>query len=408
MKDRLTILFVSQYFHPEQFSNNAIARELVARGHEVHALPCVPNYPGGAFFEGYSHRERREEVWEGVHIHRVGTVPRGQTRWQLALNFLAYPFAAFWTALRRTPKADVAFCSLTSPLTQAVPAIWLRWLRGAPVVIWVQDLWPESVTVTLGVRNRALIRVMEWVCGWIYRRADLVLVQSRAFPPAIERFGVDPARLRFFPNTAATLYRPVAPEDAPEEGALVPQAGFRLMFAGNIGESQDFETLIAAAERLRDRDIAWVIIGSGRGESAARALVAEKGLDCFHFLGRHPEETMPRFFAHADAMLVSLRDEAIFRLTVPYKTTCYLACGKPIVASLTGEGARIVEEAGAGVTAPASDPEALAAAITRMIDAGAEARAEMGRRARACFEANYAPEKIYGDLEGWLREAARS
>ena len=150
-----------------------------------------------------------------------------------------------------------------------------------------------------------------------------------------------------------------------------------------------------------------MIIGSGRDMDRVQKLVSEKGLlERFHFTGRHPAERMPYFFAHADAMLVSLKDAPIFDLTVPYKMQGYMACAKPVVASLSGEGARIVEEAGCGVTAPASTPEALADAIRTMLDTGPEERAAMGRAARTWFEAQYSADKIYDDLEGWLAETA--
>jgi len=407
----MKIAFLSQYFHPETFSNNAIAEALVARGHEVHAVPCVPNYPAGTFFPGYSNRARREETWRGVAIHRARTWPRGRSAASLALNYLVYPVTATWTAMRRVPgRPDVSFVSMPSPLLQAFAGVFLRWLKGTPTVYWVQDIWPESATYTLGLKNPLLTRPLAWLCGWLYRRADLILVQSAAFPAMIERFGVAPGRIRVFPNTAPETYRPVVPEDAPDEAALVPQHGFRLMFAGNIGESQDFDTLIAAADLLRDlADLTWVIVGSGRDMARVQAVIADKGLaDRFVFAGRHPEDRMPFFFAHADAMLVSLKDIPIFALTVPYKIQCYMACGKPIVAALSGEGARIVEEAGAGTVAPAGRPEALARAVRAMHDAGAAERAAMGRRARAFFEARFAADKVYGDLEAWLAEAAAS
>ena len=271
---------------------------------------------------------------------------------------------------------------------------------------WVQDIWPESVTYTLGLRNRLVVGFLNLLCGWLYRRADIVMIQSAAFHDMITRFGVPSERIRILPNTAPETYLPIAPEAAAEYARLVPQDGFRLMFAGNIGESQDFDTLIAAAALLRERrDLHWVIVGSGRDQARVQQLSADCGLeDRFHFLGRFPEEEMPKLFAHADAMLVSLKDIPIFALTVPYKIQCYLACGKPIVASLNGEGARIVEEAQAGVTAAASRPEALADAITRMMEAGAAARAAYAVQARAYFEAHFAAEKVYGTLEATLAE----
>lgn len=403
------IVLISQYFFPEQFSNNAIARELVKRGHAVEAVTCVPNYPAGTFFPGYSNAERREENWEGVSIHRARTVARGKSALSLLANYLVYPLAASWTMFRKLRKRpDVSFVSMPSPLLQALAGIVLKWRTGTPCVYWVQDIWPESATYTLNIRNPLIVRALNALCGWIYRQADLILVQSAGFPDMIARFGVPQDRIRVFPNTAPDTYRPVSSGDAPEQKSLVPQTGFRLMFAGNIGESQDFDTLIGAALRLKARtDLTWVIVGSGRDEERVRRKIAELDIEsAFVFVGRHPEESMPYFFAHADALIVSLKDTPIFSLTVPYKVQCYLACGKPIVAALNGEGARIVREAGAGMVAPASDPEALAAAIAEMMDAGEEARQAMGRSGRAYFDAHYAASIVYGKLEAWLAEAA--
>lgn len=406
----MRISFVSQHFHPEQVSNNGIARGMAERGHEVTVTTAVPNYPAGRFFQGYSNRRSRSETWRGIRIERARTVPRGRSAVTLIANYLSYALFGSLSALASGHKPDVIFASQLSPITMILPGIVRRWRSGAPLVVWVQDIWPESATYTLGLKSPLIVRPLEWLCGWLYRRADLVLVQSAAFPAMIERFGVPSDRIRLFPNTAPAGYRPVAPAEAPAEAALVPQEGFRLMFAGNIGESQDFDTLIAAAELLRDRPaLTWVIVGSGRDMERVQGEIARRGLDDrFVFVGRHPEERMPFFFAHADAMLVSLKKTPIFALTVPYKVQCYMACGKPIVASLDGEGARIVAEAEAGVAAPAGRPEALAAAIRRMVDLAPAERARLGENARRYFDAHFAAEKVFDDLENWLIEAARA
>ena len=403
----MKIAFLSQYFHPETFSNNAIAQDLVKRGHEVNVVACVPNYPAGRFFDGYSNRERREEEWSGAHVTRAWTWPRGRRAISLLTNYLVYPVTASWSLLaKRHRGTDVSFVSMPSPLFQAIAGIVFRWRTGTPCVIWVQDLWPESAVFTLGLRNPLIVRPLSALCGWIYRRADLVLVQSPSFTDRIVERGVDRDRIRVFPNAAPDGYVPMTPAEAPEAGALVPREGFRLMFAGNIGESQDFDTIVAAAERLTDHtELTWVIVGSGRDMDRVRDLIARKGLDDrFAFLGRHPSEDMPRFFAHADAMLVSLKDTPIFGLTVPYKIQGYMACAKPIVASLNGTGAEIVEAAGCGVTAPASSPDA----VRRMLDTPPAERDAMGRRAKEWCDTHYRPEKIYGDLERWLQEVANS
>ena len=408
---QMRIAFISQYFYPEQFSNNAISCELVRRGHDVHAFPSVPNYPGGRFHKGYSNTRNREEEWNRVRISRSFTVPRGRSAITLLLNYLVYPFAASWTMFRRMKQpADVSFVSMPSPLFQALAGIILRWRTGTPCVYWVQDLWPESATYTLGITNRFVVSMLNGICGWLYRKADLVMIQSAAFRPMIMRFGVAPEKIAVLPNTAPDSYRPILPKEAPDEGRLVPAEGFRLMFAGNIGESQDFDTLVEAAELLRNqKHLHWVIVGSGRDEARVRQVVADRGLGGnFHFLGRHPEEAMPRFFAHADAMIVSLRDVPIFALTIPYKVQCYMACGKPIIASLNGEGARIIEESGAGIAVPAAQPRLLADGILAMMQATHQKLDTHAANARRYFESTFSNDRVYGDLDRTLIRVAAS
>ena len=407
----MKILFLSQYFYPEQFSNSRIATGLVDRGMDVEVICCVPNYPKGVFYEGYSNSVRRREVWNGVTIHRVLTIPRGNRALKLIFNYLAYaflsPFKAIQLTIRRRP--GVVFVSLLSPITQAFAGIVVKRIFHVPLVYWVQDIWPESATVNYNISNPFIVRSLSWVCGWIYRQADLIYVQSNAFPPMISRFGVAEDKIRIFPNSAATFYRPVNRQEAENEAQLVPGSGFKIMFAGNIGASQGFESIVEVAEILKSHHtIDWIIIGEGRELNRVRSLVREKGLDDqFHFLGRHPEERMPFFFAHADAMLVTLAKSEIFSLTVPYKVQGYLACAKPIVGSLEGEGARIVKVAGAGVTAPPGKAAQLAREISNLIEMGPETLSEMGKNALEFYRKNYEEKPLLDKLSEDLVQLSR-
>lgn len=405
----MRILFLSQYFAPEAFSNTQIAAWLAEKGHEVTVVSCVPNYPAGEFFEGYSNRQRRREMIGKVEVRRAWTLARGTTKLQLLANYVVYPFAAAWEISRLSAaRADVCFVSMPSPLFQAFAGLFARWRYGTPTVYWVQDLWPETVKYLFDLREGPLLRLLDRLCGWIYRKADIVLVQSAAMPDLVGRHGVPLERIRILPNTAPEYYRPVPRQEAIAHAPVLPKGGFLLLFAGNIGESQGLEVLVHAADKLREReDIAYAIVGSGRGESAVRRQVAELDLiDRFHFLGRHPEEQMPIYFAQADALFMSLKDLPIFTLTVPYKLQTYMACGRPIVASINGEGRRIVEEAGAGYAVPADNPAALAAAIERMADLSSEERDRLGSHGRAFFERNFSTSVVYGILEQALRDAA--
>lgn len=406
----MRIAFVSQYFFPEQFSNNAIAVDMVNRGHDVTVLTAVPNYPRGIFFEGYSNREKRSESWSGVHIDRVWTIARGSKKLTLMANYLTFSITGSIKAMfGRGPKPDVVFVSQLSPILMCLPGIMMARRHGVPLVYWVQDIWPESATHTLGIRNSHVVSLMKKVCGWIYRKADVVLVQSRALPPMIARFGVPEDDIDVLPNTAPDVFRPMSVEDASDVTDHLPTAlmsnGLNIFFAGNIGESQDFDTYIAAAEILKAEgtDVNWIVIGSGRDKDRVEAEINKRGLqDNFCFLGRFPEEDMPKFFAHADAMLVGLKDNDIFRLTVPFKVQCYMACGRPIIGSLNGLGGEIIREAKAGCTAPAETPKALAGEIALLAKASTADRATMGANARRYFEENFHRDKVFGDLEKFL------
>lgn len=399
----LHILYLSQYFHPEQFLNNHIAKALVEAGHRVDVVCCVPNYPAGRFFTGYSNNRRTEENWEGVQIHRVFTIPRGRSRIQLIANYLAYPITASWKIFlrRKQLRADVCFVSMPSPLLQALAGIFAKRVYGVPTIYWVQDIWPDSAVITLKLKNRLIVRFLNWICGWIYRQADVVMVQSDGFHSKIAEFGVDPHRIVTLPNSAPEFFRPLNASAVPERiRALVPQGRRIIMFAGNIGESQDFDTIVAAAQMLPpDSDLIIVVIGSGRDEERVKDKINQIGIgSLFRFLGRHSESDMPAFFACADALLVSLRNEPIFALTVPSKVQAYLACGKPILASLAGEGSRIVSRSGAGLAIRPSSPSDLSQAFTQFASMDNQKLVEMGIRARNLYEEEFSLQSVTNSL----------
>lgn len=404
----LRVLFLSQYFYPEQFSNNGIATELVARGHRVTAIPCVPNYPEGQFYDGYGNFRKRAETWEGVDIRRAWTVARGRTKVQLIANYLTYPLAALWEIIKlHRPKGDVSFVSMPSPLLQAFAGVLAKRLWGIPTVYWVQDLWPETVQQLLGLHDGPFLKLLDKVCGWLYRQADLILVQSAAMPDNLARHGVDPRRIRVLPNTAPPFFRPLPLESIRDVAVEIDRDRFIVLFAGNIGESQGLDVLVEVAGQLGyDDDTLFVLVGDGRARADLEREIAARGLtDRFHFCGRHPEALMPHFFAQADALFASLREAPNFSVIVPYKIQTYMACGKPIIAALDGEGARIIEHSGAGVTSPPGDARGVVNSIRALRLMGSAERMRMGERARLYFEENFSNRVIFDTVEQALRDA---
>jgi glycosyltransferase involved in cell wall biosynthesis len=407
----MRILIVTQYFWPEEFRVNDLALALRSRGHEVSVLTGKPNYPGGKYFPGYGFFGRATEDYKGVRVVRVPLIPRGSGgRLRLLLNFLSYALIGSLLApLRCRGSFDVILVYEPTPVTVGLPALVLKQLKRAPLLFWVQDLWPESLSATGVVRARWILALVDRLVRFIYRHCNLILVQSRAFMPHVRAQGVPSERIRYYPNTAEELYRTVAIEERAPERELLPP-GFRVMFAGNIGVAQDFETILAAADQLKsDRDIQWIIIGEGRRYAWVAQEIARRGLrGSVRLLGRYPVESMPRFFALADALLVTLRNEPIFSLTLPTKIQSYLACGRPIIAALDGEGARVIGESGSGIAVAPGDAAALADAIARLRRTPAPEREAMGRRGREYFEREFERTLLVSRLEDWMKSAAES
>lgn len=402
----MNVLIVTQYFWPENFRINDLAQGLVKIGHRVAVLTGKPNYPSGRFFDGYSFWGRSREMFAEIEVIRVPLVARGDGGTaRLLLNFLSFAFfASIFGPLWCRGSFDVVFVYEPSPVTVGLPGLVMKAVKKAPLMFWVQDLWPESLSATGSVKSKWVLNLVAFLVSFIYRGCDRVLVQSRAFVDRVRTLGADPKGILYYPNSAEELYRPVSRGTVPGSRAL-PQ-GFRVMFAGNIGAAQSFETVLSAAERLRDyREIHWIILGDGRQFSWLQDEVAKRGLSCcVHLLGRYPVEAMPAWFSQADLLLVTLKKDPIFALTIPSKVQSYMACGRPILAALEGEGARIVEEARAGMAVPAEDPSALAGAVLKMSLMSSSERETMGENGRRYFLQEFDRDTLLNRLDSWITE----
>jgi len=402
----LKVLIVTQYFWPENFRINDLLLGLKEKGHEVKVLTGVPNYPGGRFFTGYNFFGPLFETYEDIPIFRVPLIPRGNgSRVRMLLNYFSFVlFSCIFAPFRRLGSVDLIFIYEPSPITVCLPALLLKKLKSAPVMFWMQDLWPESLSATGAISSDKILKMVDTLVKFIYRGCNRILVQSRAFIEPVMRQGGDPNRILYFPNSAEELYQPVILEKDTHERAVVPD-GFWVTFAGNIGAAQDFGTILDAAERLKDRtEINWVVIGDGRMFSWVKSQVVKRNLKkTVYLLGRYPAEMMPRFFALSDVLLVTLKKEPIFALTIPSKIQSYLACAKPIIAALDGEGASVVEEAGAGVNCPAENPETLADAVLKLYNMSGRERKDMGQKGRSYFEKHFEREMLLDRLDGWMK-----
>lgn len=389
----MNILLFTQYFWPENFRINELVAALATRA-SVTVLTGKPNYPEGAIFPGYSAAGVQREDRAGVEIIRIPLMPRGRgSPFRLAVNYLSFVISGYLVppfVLRRR-RFDVVFVYAPSPLLQALPAIFVSWLKGAPLVVWVQDLWPESLEATGALRNRYLLWIIRKVVGFIYRHADSILVQSPAFIGPVVRQGAEIGKIKYFPNHAETLFDSQGKASVGAE-TMASEIGpyFSVVFAGNVGTAQSLETIVEAAERLRlHGNIMFVIIGTGSQKAWLAAEVRNKQLMNIRLVDRLPPSDLPVIFSAASALLVTLRGQTIYAHTVPSKLQTYLAAGKPIIAALNGEGARIVTEAEAGVSCPAGDAAALADAVLFLSKLSLPDRERMGRNGHQYAKNNY-------------------
>jgi len=402
----MRILILSQYFWPENFRINDLAKGLKDRGHEVEVLTGLPNYPAGKIFEGYGWKSQRTEIFEGsIKVHRVPLIPRGRGRGlELFLNYISFALSASLLGPWRCRRSyDVIFVFEPSPITVGIPALVLKYLKGIPIVFWVQDLWPESLSATGAIRASWALKVVKSFVRFLYRHCDRVLVQSQSFIEKVIAIGAEPKSTFYFPNWAESFYQPVSEV---RSAVISSDQPFRLVFAGNIGAAQSFSTILGAAEQLKGlKDLHWIIYGDGRERPWMQEQIQKRGLaETVQWMGFQPPEKMPEIFSKADALLVTLRRDPIFAMTIPSKVQSYLACGKPILASLEGEGARVIEESGAGFVTEPENAESLAQLAERFYKMSAFERAQMGSAGRAYFEKNFEREKLITQLEEWLCE----
>ena len=403
----MNILIVTPHFHPENFRINDFAEEFVKRGHEVTALTAVPDYPYGKFYDGYGFIKKARETHNGVKIYRAPLIPRGSgSNIQLALNYMSYVLGAIFTSLFLLKnKLDIIFVFEPSPITVGIPAIFIKKIKKIPLCFWVLDLWPESVVSAGNLEKTSFVpKVLNPIVKFIYKHSDKILVSSNGFIDSIQEKDVSRDKIEFFPQWAEPLFKPIKSS----EYLLgdIPKDSFKIMFAGNIGEAQDFPSILEAAQQLKDeKDIHWVILGGGRREEWVKTKIKEYGLeDCFHLLGSFPLEKMPDFYANADVMLFSLKNEFIFSITIPAKVQTYLACGKPILAMVTGEGGKVVIDAKAGLSCEAESPRKLVENILEIKKMSADEITALGVNARRYYEENFERSYLFNKAEGIFEE----
>lgn len=395
----MKILFVCQYFYPEVFRGNDIAFHWAEQGHAVHVVSGIPNYPDGKFHKGYGLLKKRHEVVRGVKVTRLPIFPRGNNKIMLMLNYFSYLIVAWvWMLFHALlHKYDRVFVQQLSPVTMSAPGVLYKRIRKVPLYTWVLDLWPESLTAAGGINNKYILSFFRHYVKSEYKQSDRILLSSRSFKESIAEYGDYSSKIVYYPQWADGND---GVEKTPENAPIIPD-GFKLMFAGAVGEAHGFECTMQAALLTKEhKGIKWIIVGDGRKLDWVKGFVKEKGLEETVFtLGRYPADTMSWFFKQAEVMLVTLNDDPLFKLYAPAKITSYMAAAKPIVAVLNGEGAEVIKEADCGWTISSEDAEGLAQLAIELSQIDNTVLKEKGDNALEYYNEHYVKEKCLTKLD---------
>ena len=380
----MKILVVCQYYHPEPFRIHEVCEALVQRGHSVTVLTGRPNYPMGEIPKEYLGKEHMDEVVNGVHIIRVKETPRSPGKVGLARNYASYMMRGCMKALFMRKDYDVVFVYQLSPILMAIPAFVVRhFSRCKKIALYCLDLWPESLC-SLGIStDSAFYKVIRRLSINIYNKVDALGYTSRMFRSYFE----DNLKLRqqnylHIPQFADDLFTGVESED---------HEGMNFVFAGNIGNMQSVGTIVRAASYCTRDDVKWHIVGDGFDLEECMRLAKElKVEDRVIFYGRRPVEDMPGFYSIADAMIVTLADNAMISYTLPGKIQSYMAAGKAVLACANGEIDYVVNDAKCGICVPAENAKALAEAAMSLTKESCE---RYGRAARLYYDRNYSKDE---------------
>ncbi|WP_304684374.1 glycosyltransferase family 4 protein [Ileibacterium valens] len=403
------ILLITQYFYPESFRINDIACEWVKRGYKVTVLTGIPNYPMGKFYEGYSKKSRTREVWNGVKIIRIPLIPRGNSGNKIlnAAGMIANYFSFLRSGYKWVKSKEAAdinpnlvFTYEVSPMTQALIGVWYAKKYKIPSYLYVQDLWPENVEMVTGIKSSLVIGPINRMVDKIYRETDTIFTTSQSFVEAIvnRKKRVNRNKVHYWPQYAEDFYVPMEPQEQYEKE--LGNNSFKIAFTGNIGTAQGLDVLPKAAQILKDENVEFIIVGDGRYQTEFQNQIDKLNVrNKFTFIRRVQAEEIPIILSRCQAAFISFTNISFWDKTIPAKLQSYMACGKPIIASASGETKKIIAEASCGICSQIGDPASLAEGIREMMTMNLS---ELQKNSRLYFENHFNKKMLMDQMDEYF------
>ena len=398
----MNILFISQYFYPENFKGNDLVFGLAKRGHKVLVITGKPNYPKGEFYDGYGYFKKYKEEINGVSVIRLPLIPRKTGKIWLALNYISFYFSFLIFYLFGNLKFDfdVILTQQLSPVTSSFPGIWYKNKFKKPLITWVLDLWPDSLTANSNIKKGAVINYLEKLVKKLYLQSDILLVSSLSFKRAIFSKIGNSTPIEYFPNWAEDLFS--NPNFDRKEFGELPK-GFNIVFAGNIGEAQDLDSVLKAAIETKIRpNINWIFVGDGRFKEQLLKIKEEHNLTNVYTYPVHSVEYMPSLYSKADVMLLTLRGGSLVSETVPAKLQTYMSSGKAILGMISGDANQIIKDSNCGLVCEAGDYKALAQNAIQFSEMELDALNKIAQNSFHFYSQNFNREILFNKLEDVL------
>lgn len=383
------ILLITQWFDPEpSFKGILFAKELVSRGFEVEVITGFPNYPGGTLYDGYRVKFIQKEVIDGVLVTRVPLFPsHDKSKLGRVFNYLSFAFSSLIYGLFFSKRADVIY-AYHPPLTVGISALIIKLFRRVPIVLDIQDMWPDTLKATGMISNSRLLGSVSKVCNFIYSGVTKIVVLSPGFKDLLIDRGVPENKIEIIYNWADEDVLRTKTGERPQD--MVSIEGFKVLFAGNVGQAQGLDVVLDAALLLKDDvpNIHFLVLGRGLKLDDLKRREKELNLGNVHFFPAVGMEKVGSFLGFADALLIHLNSDPLFEITIPGKTQAYMAVGKPIIMGVSGDASNLVSRADCGVCFEPEDSVALAEAAKGLMLLDSTDIQRLGKNAERFYNEN--------------------
>ncbi len=407
----MKILIISQYFWPENLRVNELSEELNRLGHQVTILTGYPNYPKGEIYKEFKKNKSKFRKYKGSEIIRVPILPRKNNKFNLILNYFSFLLNSIFLGYfkMRGKKFDIIFTFQLSPVTVGITSAFFSFVKNCPHIFWILDLWPDTLVALNVLKKEWQIKLFKILVNWIYSRCDIILAQSKSILKELNNYSSIKNNTYYFPSWGESdLF--FKNEDPASE--VDTKNVFTILFAGNIGEAQDFPSIIKAVKHLSLHNInnfRILLIGGGSKKEWVIKEVTKLNIDkYFEFHKNYPFSRMNSFLLHADALLVSLSNTRVFNMTIPGKIPFYLSSGIPIIGMISGEGAKVIKESKAGYVCKSGDYISLSKIISKITKVDKDSLNKMGLNGKEYAEKEFSKRSLINKLNKLLIEASKT